>query len=170
MKEIDFRYDLLPLKNKLFRLALRITLDSAEAEDITQDTLVRVWTKREELKEVESLEAYCMTICRNLALDRHEKKEAQNLSLDENPVETADNTMQPDEKLEQDEKLQRVHELFNSLPEKQRTALQLRDIEGKTYREAADIMHETEENIKVLIFRARQAIRKQYEKIENYGL
>ena len=170
MKEIDFRYDLLPLKNKLFRLALRITLDSAEAEDITQDTLVRVWTKRDELKEIDSLEGYCMTICRNLALDRHEKKEAQNLSLDENPVETADNTMQPDEKLEQDEKLQRVHELFNSLPEKQRTALQLRDIEGKSYRETANAMGETEDNIKVLIFRARQAIRKQYEKIENYGL
>ena len=170
MKEIDFRYDLLPLKNNLFRLALRITLDSAEAEDITQDTLVRVWTKRDELKEIDSLEGYCMTICRNLALDRHEKKEAQNLSLDENPVETADNTMQPDEKLEQDEKLQRVQELFNSLPEKQRTALQLRDIEGKSYKETANAMGETEDNIKVLIFRARQAIRKQYEKIENYGL
>lgn len=170
MKEIDFRYDLLPLKNKLFRLALRITLDSAEAEDITQDTLVRVWTKREELKEVDSLEGYCMTICRNLALDRHEKKEAQNLSLDETPLETEDNTMQPDEKLEQDEKLRRVHELFNSLPEKQRTAMQLRDIEGMTYKETADAMGETEENIKVLLFRARQTIRKKYEKIDSYGL
>ena len=48
MKEIDFREDLLPLKNKLYRLALRITLDTAEAEDVTQDTLIRVWTKREE--------------------------------------------------------------------------------------------------------------------------
>ena len=170
MKEIDFRYDLLPLKNKLFRLALRITLDSAEAEDITQDTLIRVWTKRNELKEIDSLEGYCMTICRNLALDRHEKKEAQNLSLDETPMDTADNTMQPDEKLEQEEKLERVHKLFNSLPEKQRTALQLRDIEGRTYRETADVMGETEDNVKVLIFRARQAIRKQYEKIEKYGL
>ena len=170
MKEIDFRYDLLPLKNKLFRLALRITLDSAEAEDITQDTLIRVWTKRNELKEIDSLEGYCMTICRNLALDRHEKKNAQNLSLEDTTVDAADNTLQPDEKLEHDEKLERVHKLFNSLPEKQRTALQLRDIEGRTYKETAGIRGETEENINVLIFRARQAIRKKYEKIENYGL
>ena len=53
MKEIDFRYDLLPLKNKLYRLALRITLDTAEAEDVTEDTLIRLWEKREALAEVD---------------------------------------------------------------------------------------------------------------------
>jgi RNA polymerase sigma-70 factor (ECF subfamily) len=37
--KIDFRNDILPLKNQLYRLALRITLDSAEAEDVVQETL-----------------------------------------------------------------------------------------------------------------------------------
>ena len=76
MRQIDFRYDLLPLKNRLFRLALRITLDHAEAEDIVEDTLLRVWSKRDELEEVENLEAFCLTICRNLALERSAKCEA----------------------------------------------------------------------------------------------
>ena len=96
MKEIDFREDLLPLKNKLYRLALRITLDTAEAEDVTQDTLIRVWTKREELGALNSLEAYCLTVCRNLALDRHDKKEAQNLSLDA-AYEAADRSLSAQE-------------------------------------------------------------------------
>ena len=170
MQDIDFRYDLLPLKNKLFRLALRITLDSAEAEDVTSDTLIKVWNKREELKGVESIEAYCMTVCRNLALDRHEKKEAQNLSLEANEIDAADNSFTPDEQLERDEKLRKVHELFNQLPERQRTIMQLRDIEEKSYREIASIMGVSEEVVKVTLFRARQAIRKQYDKIENYGL
>jgi len=170
MQDIDFRYDLLPLKNKLFRLALRITLDSAEAEDVTSDTLIKVWNKREELKGVESIEAYCMTVCRNLALDRHEKKEAQNLSLEANEIDAADNSFTPDEQLERDEKLRKVHELFNQLPERQRTIMQLRDIEEKSYREIATIMGVSEEVVKVTLFRARQAIRKQYDKIENYGL
>ena len=170
MQDIDFRYDLLPLKNKLFRLALRITLDSAEAEDVTSDTLVKVWNKREELRGVESIEAYCMTVCRNLALDRHEKKEAQNLSLEANEIDAADNSFTPDEQLERDEKLRKVHELFNQLPERQRTIMQLRDIEEKSYREIATIMGVSEEVVKVTLFRARQAIRKQYDKIENYGL
>ena len=170
MQDIDFRYDLLPLKNKLFRLALRITLDSAEAEDVTSDTLIKVWNKREELRGVESIEAYCMTVCRNLALDRHEKKEAHNLSLEANEIDAADNSFTPDEQLERDEKLRKVHELFNQLPERQRTIMQLRDIEEKSYREIATIMGVSEEVVKVTLFRARQAIRKQYDKIENYGL
>ena len=170
MQDIDFRDDLLPLKNKLFRLALRITLDSAEAEDVTSDTLIKVWNKREELRGVESIEAYCMTVCRNLALDRHEKKEAQNLSLEANEIDAADNSFTPDEQLERDEKLRKVHELFNQLPERQRTIMQLRDIEEKSYREIATIMGVSEEVVKVTLFRARQAIRKQYDKIENYGL
>ena len=170
MQDIDFRYDLLPLKNKLFRLALRVTLDSAEAEDVTSDTLIKVWNKREELRGVESIEAYCMTVCRNLALDRHEKKEAQNLSLEANEIDAADNSFTPDEQLERDEKLRKVHALFNQLPERQRTIMQLRDIEEKSYREIATIMGVSEEVVKVTLFRARQAIRKQYDKIENYGL
>ena len=170
MQDIDFRYDLLPLKNKLFRLALRITLDSAEAEDVTSDTLIKGWNKREELRGVESIEAYCITVCRNLALDRHEKKEAQNLSLEANEIDAADNSFTPDEQLERDEKLRKVHELFNQLPERQRTIMQLRDIEEKSYREIATIMGVSEEVVKVTLFRARQAIRKQYDKIENYGL
>ena len=170
MKAIDFRYDLLPLKDKLFRLALRIALDSAEAEDITQDTLLRVWGRREELAGLQSIQAYCLTVCRNLALDRSQKREAANLSLEEARLDAPDPALRADEQLERDERLRRVHELFNRLPSAQRTAMQLRDIEGKSYREVADIMGITEENVKVTLFRARQAIRKQYEKIDNYGL
>ena len=48
--------------------------------------------------------------------------------------------------------------------------MQLRDIEEKSYREIATIMGVSEEVVKVTLFRARQAIRKQYDKIENYGL
>ena len=48
MKKVSFRNDVLPLKNELFRLALRITLNRAEAEDIVQDTLIKVWNRRYE--------------------------------------------------------------------------------------------------------------------------
>lgn len=163
MKEIDFQTDLLPLKNKLFRLALRITLDPPEAEDVVEDTLVKMWERRAQLTEVESLEAYCTTMCRNLALDRAEKKSAQNLSLEVVQVDTADTAALPDERMEQDERLQMVSELFNRLPEKQRTALQLRDIEGHSYQEVADRMGITEADVKVTIHRARQSLKQQIE-------
>ena len=64
-----FRDDVLPLKDLLYRLALRITLDAVEAEDIVQETLIRVWSKREEFDRIVSIEAFSVTVCRNLALD-----------------------------------------------------------------------------------------------------
>ena len=48
MHELSFRNDIVTLKYKLFRLALRITFDRAEAEDDVLETLSKVWHKRVE--------------------------------------------------------------------------------------------------------------------------
>ncbi len=170
MKIIDFRHELLPLKDKMFRLALRITLNRAEAEDVTQDILLRVWEQRESLGELRSLEAYVLTAVRNLALDRVAKTDNANVSLDDVQTDAFDSASRPDEDMEQQESLKRVREIMSGLPEAQRTALQLREIEGHSYRETADIMNVSEANVKVLIFRARQAVKNIIDKIENYGL
>ena len=155
MREISFRNDILPLKDKLYRLALRITLNSAEAEDVVQDTMIRVWNKRDEWPQFESIEAYCLTIARNLAIDRSQKMEAQNLQLTSEVREMPD-TLTPYDRLAQNEQMQLVHRLVNELPERQRTIMQLRDVEGKSYKEIADILQITEEQVKVTLFRARQ--------------
>jgi RNA polymerase sigma-70 factor (ECF subfamily) len=81
MKEISFRDDILPLKDKLFRVALRITFDRAEAEDIVQETLIKVWNHRQEWNSLESIEAYCLTLTKNLAIDMREKKDSQTEEL-----------------------------------------------------------------------------------------
>lgn len=158
------------MKDKMFRLALRITLNRAEAEDVTQDILLRVWEQRESLGELRSLEAYVLTAVRNLALDRVAKTDNANVSLDDVKTDAFDSAPRPDEDMEQQESLKRVREIMSGLPEAQRTALQLREIEGHSYRETADIMNVSEANVKVLIFRARQAVKNQIDKIENYGL
>ena len=70
----------------------------------------------------------------------------------------------------QREKVEIVRSLIDNLPEKQRSCMQLRDIEGKTYKEIAAILSITEEQVKVNIFRARQTIKQQFERYDNYGL
>ncbi len=170
MKEIDFRRDLLPHKDKLYRLALRITLQRPEAEDVVQETLIRAWERREELGNVESVEAYLLTVCRNLAIDKREKKDNQNVSLGEEEMEFPASDISPQERLEYEERLRRVHELFSKLPERQRTVMQLRDIEGLSYRETAQAMGITEDVVRVTLHRARAAIRQAFEKEEYYGL
>ncbi len=170
MKNISFRNDVLPLKDVLYRLALRITLSHEEAEDIVQDTLIKVWNRRDEWQTLESIEAYSMTICRNLALDAIKKKDNNNESLEQGIAETSDQTSDPHELMIRKDRVEMVKQLVNRLPEKQRSCLQLRDFEGKTYKEIAGILAITEEQVKVNIFRARRSIKQQFDKADSYGL
>ena len=169
MQEISFRNDILPLKDKLFRLALRITLDRAEAEDVVQDTMIRVWDKRDEWSDLESIEAYCLVIAKNLAIDRSQKKEAQNIELTPEMEEEPD-ASGPYDQLVHDERMNIIHRLVNELPEKQRLIMQLRDIEGESYKEIATLLNLTEEQVKVNLFRARQKVKQRFLEIDEYGL
>lgn len=169
MQKIDFRKDILPLKDKLFRLALRITFDRAEAEDIVQETMIRVWNKRDEWNELESVEAYCLTVARNLAIDRSEKKDSQTVELTTEVEQTPD-ASSPYDRLVNKERLKLVHRLVGELPEKQRLIMQLRDVEGKSYKEIAAALRLTEEQVKVNLFRARQKVKQKFIDIDNYGL
>ena len=172
MKKISFRNDVLPLKNKLYRLALRITLNPAEAEDVVQETMMKVWSRREQWEQIESIEAFCLTICRNQALDKTRKMAGTEQSLDAGEHDAPDHshTANPEEQAIQQDRVQLVRRLIDSLPEKQRTVMQLRDFEGKSYKEIAAVMGISEEQVKVSIFRARQAIKQKYIQAEEYGL
>ena len=150
MKKLSFRDDVLPLKDKIFRLALRITLSRAEAEDIVQDVLIKVWNRRDDLAEVDSIEAYSLTVCRNLSLDRLQRKENDNVNLDDAPPTEADDAP-PDLQMIRNERIDNIKRLIERLPIPQRAAMQLRDMEGKTYKEISAITGQTEEQVKVNI-------------------
>ena len=151
METIDFRQDLLPLKDKIFRLALRVCLNREEAEDITQDILVRAWEQRQMLAGVRSIEAWVLTATHRLAIDHLRQRERQNESLD-------------------DERRQRLRQCIDSLPPPQRTIIQLRDIEGHSVAETAAITGLSEDNVKVLTHRARQALKNFITKHIHHGL
>ncbi|MGI6232684.1 MAG: RNA polymerase sigma factor [Prevotella sp.] len=170
MKKVSFRNDVLPLKNVLYRLAKRITLDSAEAEDIVQETLIKVWERRDQWDEIASIEAFSLTICRNLSLDKVRRAGHNNDSLDEKNVDAPDTSSDPNEAAVQHDRVQLVKKLVDRLPEKQRSCIQLRDFEGKSYKEIAAILQISEEQVKVSIFRARQTIKQKFEEVDNYGL
>ncbi len=143
----------------MYRLALRITLSSQEAEDVVQDVIIKLWKSSDRLGEIDNLEAYTLRMTRNLALDRQRMKINQSESLDATADDTA--TTQPDvyTNIERQERIESIRTMMNSLPEKQRIAMQLRDFEGKSYKEIADIMEITEDQVKVNIFRARQTVK-----------
>ena len=169
MKNISFKTDVLPMKDKLFRLAFRITLNQQDAEDVVQETLIKIWNRHDQWDEIESLEGWAMTIARNMALDVLRKQDThRTVSLDEpdthhpTPI-----THTPYEQMMEKERIAMVRDLMNSLPEKQRTAMQLRDFEDKSYKEIAAIMQISEDQVKINIFRARQFIKKAYDSLQD---
>ena len=170
MKQISFRNDVLPLKNILYRLALRITQSNVEAEDVVQDTLIKVWDKREQWNEIDNIEAFSLTVCRNLALDRLKRAESGNERLDHGEHSALDTTASPYEQTLKNHRVELVKQVINSLPEKQRSCMQLRDIEGKQYKEIATALQMSEEQVKVNLFRARKTVKERFQKLDNYGL
>lgn len=159
MKEHNFRTDVLPLSDKLFRLALRITMVREDAEDMVQEALLRVWRTMQQGDEIDNVEAFAVTTCRNLCLDLIERQQHHDITFDPAQHESLSSDPTPDEQMEADEKYESISRLIDQLPEKQRTAIQLRDIEGHSYRDIAQIMNISESDVKVNIHRARQTIK-----------
>lgn len=159
-QKVDFTRDILPLKNILFRTALRITMNREESEDIVQDTLLKLWERRTEMSKINNLEAFAICAVRNLALDRLALHQNKVISLNEDLHDTEDNHPSAYDNIINNERTNRIHNLINQLPEKQRTAIQLRDIEGKSYKEIADIMGISESDVKINIYRGRDFLKK----------
>ena len=156
MENISFRTTVLPLSDKLFRLALRITMNKAEAEDVVQDTLLKVWEHREEWEQINNLEAFAIATCRNRALDVMKRAGRNTEKLDEMAHFSSQT---PQEQLEANEQISLVNRLMDDLPEVQRTIMLLRDIEGKTYQEIAQMLDISETQVKVYLHRARTKIK-----------
>lgn len=165
----EFEHTVLPLRDKLFRMALRITRSREEAEDIVQDVMLKVWDLGAKWDTVINREAFCCTMTKNLSLSRISLKCKQEEELHENLTARPDADL-PAEVVEKEESRLLLRRLIGGLPEKQRMVMELRDIEGMSYLEIARILLITEEQVKVNLFRARQEVKKLFLKIDGYGL
>ena len=146
------------VKDKLYRFALRITGDSVEAQDVVQEVFIKVWNRRDEMAEVQNQEAYCMTLTRNLSLDKIKSKHRKTAEIGD-ALQISDLNSTPYEVTEKNDALNRIRKWMNELPEKQRLTMYLRDIEGMPYDEIADSLEITLAQVKVNLHRARQFIR-----------
>lgn len=148
----------LPFKDRLYRLALGIVGDAYDAEDIIQELLIKIWNRIDQYHEIENKEAWCMTVTRNLAIDKiRSRKTSVHDIADYSFLSDSDAT--PDKKLEDDDRMNSILALVNDLPEKQRLIVYLRDVEGYSYKEIAEITDNTLDFIKVSLHRARKTLK-----------
>lgn len=159
MNQTEFWNSVQPFKDKLYRIAKRLLISTDEAEDATQEVLMRLWLKKEKFNTINSLEGFAVTVTKNYCFDQLKSKRAQNTPLEENISKLK--VVSEEKGLETKETVQLVHELINALPAQQRLIMQLRDIEGFGYAEIATQLNMNENTLRVALSRARKKIREQ---------
>ncbi len=168
MNQNEFVHIITPFKDKLFRLAKRMLVSTEEAEDATQEVLVRLWNKNSSLKQYNSVEALAMTMTKNYCLDQLKSKRATNLQIVHNNYQ--DKQASVETQIEYQNTLNWAEKLINDLPEQQRIILQLREIEEYEFSDIAQVLEMNETAVRVALSRARKTLREQIEKTHNYGI
>lgn len=151
-----FKQRILPMTDRLFRLAFCLLHSQQEAEDVVQDAMIRIWSKQDEWINWENPEGYCMRTVRNLCIDKTRKKGIKTLGEDEVLSPGKD----PFEEMDRKETMGRIRASIQALPEQQQVIIHLREIEGFSYNEIAGILGQSLDQVKVNLFRARNALKK----------
>ena len=166
MNWMEFREQIWPIKDRLYRLALRLVNDRAEAEDVVQEVMVKLWQQGKDLLLIKNMEAWCLRMTRNQALDKlkggYRKRRTE--ITDNLPEFTM--TDSPDQQLEWKDTYQQIRSIMQSLPEHHRSVVQLRDIEGMSYQEIAEIMETPVGTVMSRLYRGRKLLR---EKLAEYA-
>lgn len=157
MDHQEFRIKVYPLKNKLFRFAKRMLDHTEEAEDVVQETFIKLWGRREKLDEYRSVEALAMIMTKNLCLDKIKAKRypVENMEDHRRFIENMPDIIKADHS----ELIHGIHLAIKLLPEQQQIIVYLRDIEGYEFDEIAEIVEMKENAIRVALSRARKQIR-----------
>lgn len=156
----QFKISVLPLRSKLLSYALKLTDESADAEDAVQEVMLKLWNIRQKLDEYHSVEALSMTMTRNACMDQWRSKHADTLSLDR--VQATSQTATPERLLEEKDEFRLMREIIASLPPLQQTIIRMKDVEEYETEEIAEITGCTAEAIRSNLSRARKKVRDIY--------
>lgn len=128
------------------------------AEDVVQEVFIKVWQKKNDLAHIENKEAWCMTVTRNLALDKLRRRKVIHDDVDDHR-DISDKGMSPYKTLQSNDTMEIIRDAINQLPEAQQQVIHLRDVEGYTYKEIAQITGYSNDKVKVYLHRARITLR-----------
>lgn len=145
----------------MYRVALALCGNTADAADAVQDASVKLWESRESLDRVVNMQAYCIAAARNAALSlikgRHRTDDIDIAA----PVASAESL---DNKIDNRDTVGYIRTIMATLPDNQRIVLTMRDFEGCEIDEIEKATGLSAGNIRVLLSRARSTIRKHFGK------
>ncbi len=166
MQQQAFIDKVMPFKDKLFRLALRLLVSKDEAEDAVQEVYLKLWKQKHKIKEYKNPEAYAMTMTKNYCLDRLKSGQASNIRIVHSNYDDPNQNL--DKTTDIQDSMSLVHKLIEELPEQQRLLIQLRDIEAYEYDEISEITGLKQGTLRVNLSRARKTIRERLTQLHAY--
>ena len=168
MKQADFLHIVMPFKDKMYRLSKRLLVSVEEAEDATQEILLKLWTNSKKIAGYKNVEAFAMTMTKNYCLDKLKSKQASNLKLVHSNYK--DENVSLDKQLEIEDSVGWVHKIVEGLPEQQKIILQMRDVEQYDFDEIGKMLDMNPTAVRVALSRARKTVREELIKKHNYGI
>lgn len=164
----QFKELFLPYHAKLYRVAFRLMGNTQDAEDMVQEAYLKLWKKRNELpNNIESMEAYCSTLVKNICYDalRISQLDEDGRSPEEINISGSTNIAV---EIEMKDEANQVMKLISQLPEQQQLIIQMRDVDDRSYEEIEEATGLSAINIRVLLSRARKKIREQFKEMMKY--
>lgn len=168
MNQAEFLNIVVPFKDKVFRLAKRLLVSKEEAEDATQEVLLKLWKNKERIQNYKNVEAFSMTMTKNFCLDKLKSKHAQNLKIVHSNYKDENTSLQ--KQIELNDSIDWVAKIIEDLPEQQKMVIQLRDVEQYDLDEIAKMLDMQNTAVRVALSRARKTIREQLTKTHSYGV
>ncbi|MBT3605293.1 MAG: sigma-70 family RNA polymerase sigma factor [Candidatus Latescibacteria bacterium] len=159
-------------RGRLYNFVFRFVSEKETAEDIVQETFLRAFRKRKEYKAIANFSTWLFTIAGNLAkseLRRRKRWRLFSLHRDDESdtgMELPDETYRPDKVAESSLADDQIHDAIASLPENYRQVILLRDVEGMSYQEIAEIVDCPVGTVKSRVNRARLKLQ---QKLKNEG-
>ena len=155
----DFYHTIIPLRDDLLRYAVSLTASSDDADDLAQETLLRLWDMRERLDAGDNLRAMAVTMLRNRFYDQ------QRHASHSRRLSAADDMGREDLRVEARDQIALVSDIIDHLPPLQQRLFRMKEIEGYEAEEIMQITGCSADNLRKNLSRARLKIRDTYMKI-----
>ena len=159
----EFKQRFMPHYRLLYRVAYRLTGNAQDAEDLLQDTYLKLWLKRDDLTEKAETQAYLVTLMRNLFLDQRRLKRIDT-SADLDKAEPPDEQCL-DRQIDSRDEASQMEGLIRQLPERDGNIVQMHLVEGRSYKEIEQYTGLSQGNIRIIVMRARQKLKQQFQKL-----
>jgi RNA polymerase sigma-70 factor (ECF subfamily) len=156
-------------RRKVFNVAYQFVGRHDEAEDLTQDIFVRIFTSLETFDRRANFQTWLICVSRNLCIDHYRsvrrERETLDYGVDASQLSAASSEAGPLAALEQQDRVVLLRHAMAMLPETLRTAVLMRDIQERSYQEIADALQLPEGTVKSRINRGRTELAREIRRL-----